>query len=82
MEWRKQMQVKSGVPIPPALKQRGKWNWLNTLKCGQSIHFDDERQFENVRRTLRTKGFNAVTRKTKEAWIIWITEEPKLKKTA
>lgn len=67
------MQIRSDVPIPPPLRERGKWNWLNVLEVGQSIHFEDYRKFDSARRTLRTKGFQTVTRKMPDAWVIWIT---------
>lgn len=69
-------QIKTGVPIPPAQRERGKLNWLNTLKVGQSIHFDNIKEFENIRRSLRNKGFQTQTRKLSDAFVIWITQEP------
>ncbi len=82
MKWKKQMQVRSGVPIPPAQREKGKWNWLNTLEVGNSLHFKDHKEFDNVRRCLRTKGFETVTRMLPEGWVIWITEEPNSRKSA
>jgi hypothetical protein len=70
------MQIRSNVPIPPPLKERGKWNWLNVLEVGQSIHFEEYKKFENARRTLRTRGFQTVTRKMQDSWVIWITQRP------
>lgn len=69
-------QIKTGVPIPPAQRAKGKLNWLNTLKVGQSLHFDNEREFDNIRRALGTRKFKVQTRKLRDAFVIWITQEP------
>lgn len=66
-------KIKTGVPIPPPLKKNKNY-WMNNLTVGNSIHYDDFYEFENARRSLRSKGFKTQTRKHNREWVIWITQ--------
>jgi len=57
--------IEKGVPIPKPKK--GKWSFINDMEVGDSIHVDNESDYQKARDSMRhycrRNGWKYITRK-------------------
>ena len=66
-----QMILEKGIPLPP--KKKGKWNFLNDMRIGDSIICTTIKDFEDIRGAMRYRKMRYRSLKEPQGtgWRIW-----------
>lgn len=69
----KKYKIESGIP----LTKQSKYDYLLSMKDGDSILVEDRSTAQNVRSYMMTKGFKAITRTTDVGVRVWVFKDKK-----
>jgi hypothetical protein len=52
-------------------KHRGKWDFIPNMPPETCLIFETEDEANNCRRAIYWHGFKAISRKTRQGWMVW-----------